>query len=89
MDVASHPDSRPRRGRKARNRVFIGVCILATSLSCITLGVLLFTIARDGFEHLSWSFLTEYTSRKPEKAGMHAVAPNQMRLLRNGPSLQL
>lgn len=66
-------DAARRRRRVIKNAVFVGVCIGAASTSCIVLAVLLGSIGLQGWQHLSWDFLTEYASRKPEEAGMKAA----------------
>ena len=55
--------------RMLKERVFILGCIIASSVSCLILAVLLFDIFRDGISYLSWDFLTNYPSRTPTEAG--------------------
>lgn len=63
----------PRRGRKLRERFFLGVCITATLLSVLVLGVLLASIVRDGWKHLDWGFINSFPSRKPELSGIKSA----------------
>jgi len=64
---------RPRRGRRLKDRVFLGICIVATTLSVLALAILLYSILRDGMKYLNWDFLTSYPSRKPEKSGLKSA----------------
>jgi phosphate transport system permease protein len=59
--------------RVAKNRAFTSLCIFATALSLAALAVLLIAMFVTGWAHLDFSFLTEYASRKPEKAGIKAA----------------
>jgi phosphate transport system permease protein len=58
------------RRHRIKNRVFVGICIFATSLSMIALGALIGAIIYSGLKHLDWSFLREVPSRKADKAGI-------------------
>ncbi len=59
--------------RVAKNRVFTGVCIAATSLSLLALATLLSTMLVKALPHLDLEFLLSYASRDPEKAGLKAA----------------
>jgi phosphate transport system permease protein len=59
--------------RAAKNRAFTSFCIGATGLSMLALVILLAAMFVKGWSHLDLSFLTEYASRKPEKAGIKAA----------------
>ena len=62
---------RPARQRRRRiGLVFKWLCVSSIAISVITLGVLLYTVAKDGLPWLSWNFLTHYPSRIPERAGI-------------------
>lgn len=67
------PVVRPRRARVVKNRVFLALCVGVTLLTVAMLAVLLFTILRDGWKHLDWSFINSYPSRKPEKSGIKSA----------------
>ncbi len=64
---------KPRRGRGVRDRIFLGICIAATLASIVVLLTLLGSIFRDGWHFLSWEFLENFPSRKPEKAGIKSA----------------
>jgi phosphate transport system permease protein len=59
--------------RVAKNRLFTGLCVFATSLALLALGVLLVAMLIKGWTHLDLDLLTSYASRKPEKAGVKAA----------------
>ena len=59
--------------RMLKERVFILGCIIASSVCCLILAVLLFDIFRDGISYISWDFLTNFPSRKPAEAGLRAA----------------
>ncbi|MHC5113625.1 MAG: phosphate ABC transporter permease PstA [Planctomycetota bacterium] len=46
-------DERPAWHRAVKNRLFAALCVLATSVSVIALGVLLTAIVTQGYEHLN------------------------------------
>ncbi|MEE2719418.1 MAG: phosphate ABC transporter permease PstA [Planctomycetota bacterium] len=58
--------------RRLVNRSFLIFCIVVTSLSILSLGVLLVSITIQGLEHLDLDFVKNPASRKPEKAGVFA-----------------
>ncbi len=65
----------PRRTpfrRAATNHGFLVLCLLFTSLAVLLLVVLLSSIWSEGAQSLSWDFLTNWASRKPEQAGIRA-----------------
>ncbi|MBC7771996.1 MAG: phosphate ABC transporter permease PstA [Pyrinomonadaceae bacterium] len=70
-DVLSR--AKPRKGRRFKDRMFLVVCIAATSLCVFLLGTLLYTIFRDGWDRLSLTFLDSYPSGKPAKAGIKSA----------------
>ena len=59
-----------RRRRALLSRAFAVVCLLATLLCVSVLALLLWSIFSRGLSWLSWDFLTNYPSRKPEQAGI-------------------
>jgi phosphate transport system permease protein len=59
----------PRRGKALRDQLFVIICVATTALSVLVLGVLVVSIAMQGWKHLDLSFLTSYPSRFPEKSG--------------------
>lgn len=58
------------RRRRRRSHVFKWLCASITFLAVAILAVLLYQICHDGLKWLSWDFLTNYPSRKPEEAGI-------------------
>jgi phosphate transport system permease protein len=57
-------------GRHTRDRLFVMFGMLATLLGLIALAALLIDVLRDGAGRLSWSFFTNYPSRRPAEAGI-------------------
>jgi phosphate transport system permease protein len=73
--VAAPAATRPtmRRYRYAGDRLLAAFGLLVMLLALVALGSLLFTIVRDGAGRLSWEFLTSYSSRRAERAGIFAA----------------
>jgi phosphate transport system permease protein len=59
--------------RRSKGMLFAALCAGATLLAITMLGVLLYTLASDGIERLSWEFINSYPSRHPEEAGIKAA----------------
>ncbi|RLG21152.1 phosphate ABC transporter permease PtsA, partial [Methanosarcinales archaeon] len=55
---------------KVLDRVFSPICILATFVGIVMLGMLLYSTIVNGLPWLDWQFLTSYPSRIPERAGI-------------------
>ncbi len=55
------------------NKIFQYIFLVATLLALLALVILLYRIVSQGVEHLSIEFLTNFTSRFPEKAGIKAA----------------
>jgi len=64
---------RTPKGRKRLDAWFSRFCLAVTCIAILALGVLLTAIIVQGRHHLDWAFLTNYASRKPEKAGIKAA----------------
>ncbi len=64
---------RARWRRAAKNRLFVAVCLLATTVSLLVLVILLGAMFIKGRGHLDTTLVTEYSSRFPEKAGLKAA----------------
>jgi phosphate transport system permease protein len=60
-------------GRMAVNVVFKGIFFLATLLALLALVILVYRIVVQGAGHVSLDFLTNFSSRFPEKAGIKAA----------------
>lgn len=56
--------------RNLKNKIFTWICIAVSAMTVLLLFILLISITQRGLHHLDWSFFTEASSRKPEKAGM-------------------
>ncbi|MEM9186153.1 MAG: phosphate ABC transporter permease PstA [Planctomycetota bacterium] len=66
--------TRHYRRRRLVSSLFAGSCGLMTVLCVVVLGGLLVSIVAKGWSGLSWTLLTNLTSRFPEKAGIkHAL----------------
>ncbi len=52
--------------------------LLSTLLGLVALGALLYDVISDGAGRLSWQFLTSYTSRRAEDAGIYAALVGSM-----------
>lgn len=63
--------SAPRIAR--RNRLFTALIVVATALSIAVLVTLLMDLVLDGAQRLNLSFLTNYPSRIPGRAGIRAA----------------
>ncbi len=74
MAVIAPSDFRKRMARrKWRGRVFYGMCLLAVGIALAMLAVLLVYIVAQGWSRVSWSFLTSFPSRHPDRAGIQAA----------------
>lgn len=63
---------RPAARRMLANRAFLWGCLFATNIAIVVLAVLLLSIFLQGWDSLSWKFLTNFASRKPAEAGISA-----------------
>jgi phosphate transport system permease protein len=61
---------RSTASRVFANRAFLLACLLATTIAMAVLAVLLVSIAWQGWDGLSWKFLTGLASRKAKDAGI-------------------
>ncbi len=64
--------------RRARDWLFASFGLLSTLLGLVALGALLYDVISDGAGRLSWQFLTSYTSRRAEDAGIYAALVGSM-----------
>lgn len=62
-----------RRMRQGVGAVFYAVFLLAVMVGIVGLVVLLVRILLDGLPWLDWGFITSYSSRHPEEAGVMAA----------------
>ena len=63
---------RSAASRLLANRVFLVTCLVATNVAMLVLAVLLISIFWQGWDTLSWKFITSFASRKPTDAGIMA-----------------
>jgi phosphate transport system permease protein len=63
---------RSNASRLLANRAFLLVCLVATNIAMLVLVVLLASIFWQGWDTLSWKFVTSFASRKPSEAGILA-----------------
>lgn len=64
---------KPASRRRFTDRAFLAACLAVTSLASLILAILLISIIAQGWQGLSWDFLTSYPSRFAEKAGIKAA----------------
>ena len=72
---------RAPRSRTARERLFAGIVLVATTISVIVLAVLLIDVFTDGFARLRLDFLTSYNSRFPDETGIRAGLTGTLSLM--------
>ena len=68
-------DAAPRaaarvRGRRLREKIFIGCGLASTLVGLIALSLLLFDLAAEGLPRLTWDFFTSFPSRRASAAGI-------------------
>ena len=59
--------------RKWQGRAFHWLCLLAILVSLTMLAALLFNIIEQGWNRVTWDFLTSFSSRRPERAGIYGA----------------
>jgi phosphate transport system permease protein len=64
--------SRSIASRVFKDRAFLWACLVATNVAIVVLAVLLISIFWQGWDTLSWKFITSFASRKPSEAGILA-----------------
>ena len=64
---------RPASARRAKDRLFMSLCLAVTTLASLILVVLLVAILVKGWGKLNWQFLTSYHSRFADQAGIKAA----------------
>ena len=58
------------RGRRLRERIFVGLGLASTLIGLVALSLLLYDLAHEGLGRLSWDFLTNFPSRRASQAGI-------------------
>lgn len=61
------------QARNKKNKIMKGILFACTAFGIVMLLILLYSILKDGLKHLSFNFLTNFPSRKPEKAGIYSA----------------
>lgn len=69
------------RRRRIVGAIFAVVSAAATLVGIVSLAVLLWDLAVDGFPRLNWHFLSSFASRFPERAGVKAALAGSIWLL--------
>lgn len=69
-NVLQKSAARPTSARQRNNRLFVGLCIAATSLSLVILAVLLLAIVVQGVTHLNWGFINNPPHPDAAEAGI-------------------
>ncbi len=64
---------RPASARRAKDRLFMSLCLAVTTLASLILVVLVVAILVKGWGKLNWQFLTSYHSRFADQAGIKAA----------------
>ena len=59
--------------KRIGDRLLASFGLLVTLLALTALGALIYDVAHDGLDRLSWQFLTSYPSRRAEEAGILAA----------------
>jgi phosphate transport system permease protein len=62
-----------RKRRKIIGASVYFIFLISTLVGIVGLGVLIFDVLDKGIPWLSWQFLTDYPSRKPEEAGLYSA----------------
>ncbi|HWP23198.1 MAG TPA: phosphate ABC transporter permease PstA [Candidatus Binatia bacterium] len=68
--IESHEVEASLRRNRQFDALFAVLGLIATLVGMITLGALLFALAADGLERISWQFFTSFPSRFPSQAGI-------------------
>ncbi|MDI9403520.1 MAG: phosphate ABC transporter permease PstA [Limnohabitans sp.] len=72
VPLASSAPYRSVARRVFVNRAFLWACLITTNIAVVVLAVLLISIFWQGWDTLSWKFITSFASRKPADAGILA-----------------
>lgn len=72
QDLVDRGTPRRRFTRMAPDRIFLLVCLVATTGAILVLAVLLANVLATGLPRLSLAFLDSYASRDPDQAGIRA-----------------
>ncbi len=70
VQAAAVPPASPRE--KVKDRVFRGIIVFCTLTGIGMLALLLYDVAADGADVLSWDFITSFPSAFPDKAGIES-----------------
>ena len=70
-----------RRRAQRIDRLFTGLCLVATLAGIAVLATLVLDVVHDGAARLDWGFLTSFPSRRPERAGILSALVGSLWLL--------
>jgi phosphate transport system permease protein len=70
MIINSLEEQRHVERRKRKNKLFHGIFFMSTAFGVIALAILLIQILVQGVAWLDWDFLTSFSSRRPQAAGI-------------------
>jgi phosphate transport system permease protein len=70
MIINSLEEQRHVERRKRKNKLFHGIFFMSTAFGVIALAILLIQILVQGIAWLDWDFLTSFSSRRPQAAGI-------------------
>jgi phosphate transport system permease protein len=72
---------RPTSSRRAKDLAFRLGLLTCLALAIILLGVLLWDVAADGIDRLSWDFITSFASINADQAGIEAALTGTLWLM--------
>lgn len=73
MIANSAEDKKRMMRRRRKNRIFHSLFFLSAFFGVVALSILLIQILVQGLSYLDWQFLTSFSSRRPEAAGIKAA----------------
>lgn len=73
MIANSAEDKKRIMRRRRKNRIFHSLFFLSAFFGVVALSILLIQILVQGLSYLDWQFLTSFSSRRPEAAGIKAA----------------
>ena len=73
MSAETSASLAPHGGHRMRDRLFVALLMLLTSIGLIVLAVLLIDTGKNGIPQLSLDFLTSFPSAFPQKAGIESA----------------
>ena len=68
-------------GRKRREKLFKLSCLIVTLVAISVLGILIYHILKEGMAWLNWTFIENFPSRRPTKAGIKSALVGSIYLI--------